>query len=202
MPVSSIDIQHSQAFIRCTIYPFQNELNPPVMWLCKPIMVRDSRRWEMRPLLWDRGIRAETMSLTVAPSELRGLQLSGPQSLKSVSYPIVLIALFHTVGIIILWNLFSAEVPRIGFSLTYWLCDMKLTNLNHIPWVTRNCQYIIQHMYVQPPKLFTPLALILKYSLPQSWREWNWRFWSHCTGWCSGSESELDNTGVSNYWSS
>ena len=37
------------------------------------------------------------------------------------------------------------------------------------------------------------------YSLPQSSMEWNWRFWSHCTGWCSESEPELENTKVSNY---
>ena len=42
-------------------------------------------------------------------------------------------------------------------------------------------------------------ALILEYSLPQSWKEWNWRFWSYCPGWCSESEQELDNTRVSNY---
>ena len=29
--------------------------------------------------------------------------------------------------------------------------------------------------------------------------EWNWRFWSHCPGWYSDSEPELENTGVSNY---
>ena len=46
---------------------------------------------------------------------------------------------------------------------------------------------------------FSLLALILEYSLPQSWKEWNWRFWSHCPGWCSESEPELDNTRVSNY---
>ena len=42
------------------------------------------------------------------------------------------------------------------------------------------------------------VLLILEYSLPQSWREFNWRFWSHCPGWCSESESELDITDVSN----
>ena len=46
---------------------------------------------------------------------------------------------------------------------------------------------------------FALLGLILEYSLSQSWKEWNWRFWSHCPGWCSESEPELDNTEVSNY---
>ena len=33
-----------------------------------------------------------------------------------------------------------------------------------------------------PINWFSLLALILEYSLPQSWMEWNWRFWSRCTG--------------------
>ena len=44
------------------------------------------------------------------------------------------------------------------------------------------------------------LALTLEYSLPQSWREWNWSFWNHCPGWCSKSEPELESTEVSNYF--
>ena len=49
-------------------------------------------------------------------------------------------------------------------------------------------------------KLFhSLLAPILEYSLPQSWRQCNWRFWSYCIVWCSESEPELENTGVSNY---
>ena len=31
-------------------------------------------------------------------------------------------------------------------------------------------------------------------TLPQSWLEYNWRFWSFCTGWCSESEQELEKT--------
>ena len=50
-----------------------------------------------------------------------------------------------------------------------------------------------------PMNWFTLLALILEFSIPQSWREWNWRFWSHCPGWCSESEPEVDDTKVSNY---
>ena len=50
-----------------------------------------------------------------------------------------------------------------------------------------------------PINWFSLLALILEYSLAQSCTEWNWRFWSHCPGWCSEGEQELDNTGVSNY---
>ena len=50
-----------------------------------------------------------------------------------------------------------------------------------------------------PINWFILLALILEYSLPQSCREWNWRVWSHCPGWCFDSEPELDNTRVSNY---
>ena len=58
-------------------------------------------------------------------------------------------------------------------------------------------------LYLMQPGLrnneFTYHGLTLEYSLPQSLEEWNWRFWSHCTGWCSESEPELDNTRVSNY---
>ena len=50
-----------------------------------------------------------------------------------------------------------------------------------------------------PIKWFSLPALILEYSLPQFLGEYNWRFWSHCPGWCSESEPELDNTKVSNY---
>ena len=39
-------------------------------------MLTDSRPWEMRPPPWDREITAETVSLTVAPWELRGLPLT------------------------------------------------------------------------------------------------------------------------------
>ena len=56
-----------------TISPFQNRLMPPVVWLSKSITVRDSRLWQMRPPPWDRENTAETMSLMVAPWELRGL---------------------------------------------------------------------------------------------------------------------------------
>ena len=45
---------------------------------------------------------------------------------------------------------------------------------------------------------FLLLALILEYSLPQSWMEWNLCSWSHCPGWRSESEPELDNIRVSN----
>ena len=50
-----------------------------------------------------------------------------------------------------------------------------------------------------PMNGFSLLTLTLEYSLPQSWREWNWRFWSYCPGWCSESEPEVENTRVSNY---
>ena len=45
------------------------------------------------------------------------------------------------------------------------------------------------------------VALILKYmySPSQSWRECNWRLWSHCTDWCSESEQELESAEVSYY---
>ena len=40
------------------------------------------------------------------------------------------------------------------------------------------------------------LVPTLEYFLSQTWLECNWKFWSHCTGWCSESEQELDNTKV------
>ena len=48
---------------------------PPVVWLGKSVTIKDSRPWEIRPPLWDREIRAETVSLTVALRELRSLSL-------------------------------------------------------------------------------------------------------------------------------
>ena len=47
--------------------------------------------------------------------------------------------------------------------------------------------------------LMSLLALLLKYSLPQSWRKWNQLWGSHCTCLCSGSEPQLETTEVSNY---
>ena len=55
-----------------------------------------------------------------------------------------------------------------------------------------------------PINWFSLPALILENSLSQSWSEWNWRVWSRCTGWCSESEPELDNSKVrtilTSYW--
>ena len=85
-------------------------------------------------------------------------------------------------------------------------------SLEELKWVLNNTWYLYKFMcsvrYIiistisTPPTLLTLYlcslhALILQYSFPQSWRKWNWKFWSLCTGWCSESEPELENTEVS-----
>ena len=80
MSVKGGAIHRSRAFILLfrhivTFQHSQNGLKPPVVWLGKSVVLMDSRPWEMRPLLWDREIRAKIVSPTTSPWKLGGLYL-------------------------------------------------------------------------------------------------------------------------------
>ena len=94
----------------------------------------------------------------------------------------------------VIWNVLKTKL--VSFTLSKFIITIAIE--------TFSFQFyrllVMTKAYVNCPiNWFSLLALTLEYSLPQALEEWNWRVWSRCTGWCSESKPELDNTRVSNY---